>query len=261
MSLNGEERRKIILDLLSSSGKVNARHLSEKLEVSSETVRRDLDILEQEKKLKKVYGGAIKAFWSGAEPPFLQRAVRFENEKRRVGNKAGEYVEDNDVILIDVGTTTLQMLHSLCGKKDITVVTNSIPALTMLVDFKNSDRFSGHILFIGGEINAEQMTVSGPISEWVTDQLYVNKAFIATCGISLDCGLTSYDAREASLSRKLISKARQTFILADSSKIGVTNLYKFADLSEIDAVICDCDAPSEWKEGLRKKNVAWISAK
>lgn len=261
MSLNGEERRKVILDLLDACGKVNTKDLPERFSVSGETIRRDLDVLEQEKKLKKVYGGAIKVPWLDVEPPYLQRAARYQYEKSLIGQKAAEYVEDNDVILIDVGTTALQIIHFLDRKSNITIVTDSIPALTMLTEMKNSKTFDGHIFFIGGEVNTQQMTVSGRVSEKIMDELFVNKAFIATCGISLENGLTSYDSREASLSRKLIARARQTFVMADSSKIGITNLYKLADLSAVDAIICDTCAPHEWEEELDMKNVTWVVAK
>lgn len=260
MSLNGEERRKVILELLDTFGKVSAKDLPERFGVTGETIRRDLDALEQENKLKKVYGGAIKVSWPDMEPPYLQRAARYQQEKSLIGRKAAEFVEDNDVILIDVGTTTLQTISHLGKRSNITIVTDSVPALTLLIEMKNNKLYDGHIFFIGGEVNAQQMTVSGPFSEKCMDELFVNKAFIATCGISLNNGLTSYDSQEASLSRKLISRAKQTFVLADSSKIGTTNLYKLADLSSIDAIISDACAPSEWKEELEKRNVTWITA-
>lgn len=261
MSLNGEERRKVILEILDSCGKVNAKDLAERFGVSGETVRRDLDALEQEMKLKKVYGGAVNVSWSGIEPPYLQRSDSNRNEKSAIGRKAVEYLEENDVIFIDVGTTTLQMINFLDKKNNITIVTDSLPVLTMLTEMKNSQAFDGHIIFIGGEINTRQMTASGPIAERLMDELFVNKAFIATCGISLENGFTSYDSREASLSRKIISRARQAFVLADNSKIGVTNLYKLADLSSVDAVICDTNAPHEWEAVLEQNNVAWVAAK
>lgn len=260
MSLDGEERKKIISDILNEAGRISVKDLYERFGVSRETVRRDLDALESEKKLKKVYGGAVKITSSGQEPPYLQRSAVYENEKRRIGRKAAGLIDDNDVVFIDVGTTTLHIIPHLSEKRNVTVVTNSVPVLNMLIEMANSKRFDGSVFFVGGEINTEQMSSFGPIAETAMDNLYISKAFIPTCGVSIEFGLTSFDSREANFSRKLMLKSRQSFVLTDSSKLGIANLHRFADLSEIDVVICDSDAPEGWKEALDRKDVTWLIA-
>lgn len=259
MSLIAEERKEIILKLLDSSGKVKVNELVERFSVSSETVRRDLEGLALEKKLKKVYGGATKISASGIEPPYLNRFSKNSEQKELIGKIAAEFVEDNDVIAIDVGTTVLHMIPHICSKNNITVVTNSVPAINALIEKKNNDKFNGYILFIGGEINAKQMTVSGPISESMMKDLHVDKAFIAAGGITVSHGITNYDAREASLTKMLINNAKESMVLVDSTKVGVINLYKVADIFDTDVVICDNDVPEQWMEELRRKNVEWIS--
>ena len=260
MSLLAEERKNVILEIINANGKVKVNALVKKFNVSSETIRRDLDALEDENKLKKVYGGAIKISSAGVEPPYIKRFSKNELEKQLIGKKAADLVEDRDTIIIDVGSTAFNMVPFICEKKEITVITNSIPAMNLLIESKNNNRFHGKIIFIGGEINAEQMTVSGPISEKVMENLYVDKAFIAVGGMTLIQGITSYNTLEASLSERIIKKAKQVFVMADSSKIGAINLYKVSEIDVVDGIISDIDVPKEWKKILKEKNIHWITA-
>ncbi len=156
MSLVGEERKDVILNTLNLEGKVKTFELVEKLKVSSETVRRYLEELEAENKLKRVYGGAVKINLAREEPPHLKREELYADEKKRIGRAAASLVEDNDVIFIDDGTTTQQMIHFLLNKKNITVLAFSAPALYLLIDYKNKELFSGDVYFIGGKVNASQ---------------------------------------------------------------------------------------------------------
>ncbi|WP_026881155.1 DeoR/GlpR family DNA-binding transcription regulator [Clostridium akagii] len=259
MSLLSEERKIIIIELLDSHGKVKVNDLVKQFGVSSETIRRDLEALEIDEKLKKVYGGAIKISSSGVEPPYLQRFTKHENEKEKIGKLAADFVEDNDVIALDVGSTTLKMVPWICRKNNITVVTNSVPALNELIEKKNKQHFNGNIIFLGGEINSQQMTVSGPIAEDMLKNLYVDKAFVAAGGLTIVQGITSYDELEASLSRRIMSKSKEIMVLVDNSKIGVINLYKVADIDNADVIICDSELPEQWKEDMKIKNIVWVN--
>lgn len=259
MSLLSEERKRIVIELLNSHGKVKVNDLVERFGVSSETIRRDLEALELNKKLKKVYGGAIKISSAGVEPPYTQRFTNHENEKNIIGKLAASFVEDNDVIAIDVGSTTLKMIPWICSKNNITVVTNSVPALNALIEKKNKKHFIGNIIFLGGEINSQQMTVSGPLAESMLENLYVDKAFVAAGGLTIVQGITSYDELEASSSRKIMSKSKEIMVLVDNFKVGVINLYKVADIDQVDVIICDSDVPEQWKQSLKIKNVVWVN--
>ncbi|AOT69430.1 DeoR family transcriptional regulator [Geosporobacter ferrireducens] len=260
MSLLGEERKMIILNKLDIDGKVTVKELSKEFQVSTETIRRDLEILENEKRLKKVYGGAIKISFDGSEPPYNHRETLHIHEKRIIGKKAADIVQDNDMIVIDVGTTTLQIIHHLLHKNNLTVLINSIPALTLLLEYKQRGLFSGRIIFLGGEINAEQMTTFGSIAEKTLEAFYLDKAFIAVGGLSVKHGITSYDVQEGTLSRKLIMHAKEVIVMADHSKLGVRNFYRIVDIDAVHAVICDKEPPKEWQDDLNDKCITWITA-
>jgi len=260
VSLVGEERKEHILHLLNLHNKVRTHELVEHFEVSSETIRRYLEELEQENKLKRVYGGAVKFDLMREEPSPFNREVTKAEEKKRIGRAAAAMVRDNDVIVIDDGTTTLQMINYLANKRNLTVLTPSVPALSLLIEYKNKEMFSGDIYFIGGKINAKHYRTSGSVAESMMESFYVDKAFVAVDGLHPQSGLTSYDAERGLLVRKFMEHAAQTVALMDHTKNGKTHFYKISDLKEIHAVICDAEHPPEWNGDFEAIDTKWIVA-
>jgi DeoR/GlpR family transcriptional regulator of sugar metabolism len=119
MSLTYEDRRSTILQRLNTEGKVQVHHLSQLFNVSTETIRRDLDRLEKEGKLRKVYGGAVKIRMELVEPPFLKRTQMRKEEKAAIGKLAASLVEDNETIMLDNGTTTIEILPHLKDRHNL----------------------------------------------------------------------------------------------------------------------------------------------
>ncbi|CAB1245640.1 DeoR family transcriptional regulator [Ruminococcaceae bacterium BL-6] len=257
MSLEGEDRKAYILDMLDTMGKVKVNLLSEKLQVTPETIRRYLEELERENRIKRVYGGAVKVS-GGVELPYADRTIHNIDAKRKIGKSAARLVCDGELIVIDVGTTTLQMVQHILHRKNLVVVTSSFGALKELIQYRNSNAFSGRIIFVGGDINSRQMTVSGTLAEDFMENLYADKAFVSVAGFSLDGGLTSYDLNECTLTRKILHHAGQSIVLADQSKIGCRNHFKIGDLSVADKIICNAPAPAEWETALAQMGVEWI---
>ncbi|MCS7460964.1 DeoR/GlpR family DNA-binding transcription regulator [Paenibacillus doosanensis] len=260
MSLNGEERKQTILNLLQIQGKVRTPELVEQLEVSAETVRRYLEELEFENKLKRVYGGAIRIHFEREEPSHFKREVLHAEEKRRIGRAAADFVQDKDVIVLDDGTTALHMIEFLLGKQGITVLVSSVPALNLLIDYKNKGMFSGEIVFIGGRVNAAHYRVRGAAAQHFMSSFHVDKAFVVADGIRLDKGITSYDDERGLLSRMFLKQADQAIVLGDHSKIGSAHFFKMADLSEVDMIISDAAPPAEWREKLAEQGIHWVAA-
>lgn len=260
MSLVGEERKDYILNLLNLESKVKTGDLVERLKVSSETIRRYLEELEEENKLKRVYGGAVKYNLDREEASHFKREVTRAEEKRRIGRAAAMLVEDSDVIFVDDGTTTLQMIPYLQNKKHLTVMTTSIAALSLLIEHKNKDLFSGDIFFIGGRVDSVQFRTTGPIAETMVESFYADKAFITIDGIMMGKGITGFDAERGQLAKKLMEHSKQSIVLTDHSKFGNVQLYKIADLKEIDIIVSDVKAPKEWEAYLAEKDVVWIHA-
>ncbi len=243
--------------LLNEKGKVIASELARRFEVSTETIRRDLDDLEKDNKLKKVYGGAVRA-GAKVEPPMLERESTQVEAKRTIGGLAAQLVEDNDVIVLDEGSTVLQMIPFLEDKQQLTILTNSIPALMRLLEYQKRGTFDAKIILIGGVVNAQHLRATGPIAEKTMEDFYVNKSFISVDGISLKNGVTSYDYEKAMFTRKLIECSETAIVLADSSKIAKRTVARIVELQELHAVISDQAHPSDWSPQLKKMGLKWI---
>ncbi|MBI6874196.1 DeoR/GlpR family DNA-binding transcription regulator [Clostridium aciditolerans] len=255
-----DERKNLILYELDNYGKVSVTQLAKKFGVTTETIRRDLDALEAEYKLKRTHGGAIKISFDKREPSHIQKKDVYREEKQRIGNKAASLINDNDVIAIDAGTTTCEILYHIKNKKNITILLNTVAGLNIMIDLKNKGIFDGKIIFLGGEINADQLSCYGPISENLLNNFYVDKAFIGVGGVSLQNGLTGYDVNEANLSKKIMENAKEVIIVADHSKIGVRNFYKISDIEDVDVIVSDVEAPNEWNNSLNEYEIKWIKA-
>ncbi|MCM3630158.1 DeoR/GlpR family DNA-binding transcription regulator [Paenibacillus glycanilyticus] len=260
MSLVGEERKREILDIINDAGKVQTNDLVKRFRVSSETIRRYLEELEAENRLKRVYGGAVKMTLVYEELSHTKREVLRVDEKKRIGRAAAALVQDHDVIVIDDGSTTLQMIPYLLYKKNLTIITNSISGLNMIMDYQNKEMFSGEVFFIGGKIDPRHYRISGSLAEKFMESFFVNKAFISIDGIMPEQGITSFDSDRALLAQKMMHKSEQTIILTDSSKFGVNRLYKIADFAAIDVIVCEEECPSEWSLSLEQQQVNWITA-
>ncbi|MCM3631242.1 DeoR/GlpR family DNA-binding transcription regulator [Paenibacillus glycanilyticus] len=258
MSLAGEERRKRILEMLGIKGKVNVNELSQQFEVTTETIRRDLDDLEKSNKLKKVYGGAVK-LKTEIEPAYNEREIIHAEEKRAIGVLAAGLIEDNDVLVIDEGSTAMQIIHHLKDKHNLTILVCSIPTLTLLLDYQKNGEYDGRTIFIGGEVDPKHLRVSGPISEKMMEDFYVNKSFVSVDGVSLENGLTGYDYERALFTRKLMQCSQTTIVVADSSKIGKRTVARIADLSDVDYVVSNSEPPSGWTEKLQDRGVTWLA--
>ncbi|OAS18534.1 DeoR/GlpR family DNA-binding transcription regulator [Paenibacillus oryzisoli] len=241
MSLTYEDRRMRILNHLEMEGKVQVHHLSELLTVSTETVRRDLDRLEKEGKLRKVYGGAVKMRMEMVEPPFLNRVQMMKPEKAAIGQLAASLVQDGETIMLDNGTTTIEIVPFLSDKTKVTLITNSIPILNLAME-----TFRGRIIFAGGEVNQECRAVTGTLVDQLLDQFKVNKAFISAGGISLTDGITDFHLAEAVISRKMMQRAEECILVADHSKFGLSTFARVAKLEEISMLITDAGCPKEW---------------
>jgi DeoR/GlpR family transcriptional regulator of sugar metabolism len=261
MSLCALERKEFIVKKIHLEGKIRSDELVDELQVSFETIRRTLEELEKENKLKRVYGGAVKLTLDRMEPVYRQREHLYVTEKEKIGRAGAGLVQDNDVILIDDGTTPLQMIHYLTNTKGLTVITNSFPAVHCLQDYKNRGMFDGDIVVIGGMVNSHQDRVSGVLAERMLEGFHANKAFISIDGIQLKKGITSYDADRGSLVRKFIEHAEQTIVMTDHSKIGAVKMYKIADVREVDIIISDVEVPEAWADTLDRCDTTWMHAK
>ncbi|NJP94658.1 DeoR/GlpR transcriptional regulator [Nonomuraea sp. FMUSA5-5] len=229
-----EERQQEILRRARASGRVDVVTLAAELDVTTETIRRDLTALERAGVLRRVHGGAIPVERLGFEPALATRDEVMTAEKERIAKAALAELPEDGSVIIDAGTTTGRLVQVLPADRELTVVVNSPPLATVLAARPNL-----HVIMLGGRVRGKTLAT---VDDWALRPLaYLNVdvAFMATNGCSAARGLTTPDPAEAAIKRAMVKAAQRSVLLADHTKFGDTYLSTFAELSEIDVVITD----------------------
>jgi DeoR family fructose operon transcriptional repressor len=235
-----EERQQQILETARRDGRADVNVLAESLDVTPETVRRDLTVLERHGLVRRVHGGAIPVERLGFEPDVPTRSERLVTEKERIAKAALDEVPNEGAIVIDAGTTTLRLAELLPTDRELTVVTNSLQVGTIVSSRRNITTY-----IVGGRIRGRTMANTG---EWALQSLkglFVDVAFLGTNGLDVKRGLTTPDQAEAAVKRAFLHCARRTVVLTDHSKIGQVHFSHVADLGDIEKVITDSGLDEE----------------
>jgi DeoR family fructose operon transcriptional repressor len=229
-----EERQQHIVGLARAHGRVDVAELSSELSVTSETVRRDLTVLERQGVLRRVHGGAIPVERLGFEPGLAARDSVMTAEKERIAKAALHELPDEGAVLLDAGSTTSRLADLIPLDRQLTVVTNAVPVAVALATRSNIT-----VLLLGGRVRGRTLAA---VDSWALEalaQTYVDVAFMATNGVSAQRGLTTPDHAEAAVKRAMMQNARRTVLLADHTKVGVDHLARFGDLADVDTFITD----------------------
>ena len=240
------ERHERIIKLINTNRMVKVTELMKEFDVSIETVRRDLELLEKKGYLKRVYGGAIPNSPKGVEPSYTSREVSHLTEKTAIAEKVLELVEDRDTVVIDLGTTTLEAAKKLVSKEGLTVLTNSLPIATELIANE-----SFKIFLLGGQLRNRELATSGALSVDFLSHFRVDKAIIGPGGITAKNGITDYHFEEAQVRKKMIDIADTVIAVADYSKIGVSAFTQVCELNEVDIIVTDWNVSQKALQELR----------
>ncbi|WP_283136299.1 DeoR/GlpR family DNA-binding transcription regulator [Rhizohabitans arisaemae] len=229
-----EERRRRILALLDESEVLRPTEMAAELEVSAETIRRDLVLLEKDGVIRRVYGGAARArnLSRSAEPTRVERESLQQKAKDEIARICATLVGDTDTIFLDVGTTVLTWARQLPASFHGRVVTNSIGAATALAGRKEIDL---HI--IGGRIRHDELTSSGADAEEQVGRFFADKAFLGSGGVHPVAGLTDYHLDEIAVRNRMIDNATRVYVLADSTKLGHIALRKVCGWDRVTALV------------------------
>lgn len=227
-----QERYNVILEMLEMNKIVKVPELCEKFNVSIETVRRDLEFLEQEGKLKRVYGGAVLNNKSSAEPSYSTRSTKNAKEKVTIGKKTAELISDGETLMIDLGTTTLEVARHLKNKKNLTVITNCMTIAQELVDVPTF-----RVILPGGILRPNELALSGFISEQFMKEFNVDKTIIGVGGITIETGVSDYHLEETRVRKIMIDKGKQIIAVADHSKFGIKALVNVCSINEVDVIV------------------------
>ena len=217
------KRKQLILEKVTKDKFVSLEYLVKALDTSESTVRRDLDELESERKLRRVHGGAESLHFLQEEESNQEKSIKNIQEKTRIAQKAASLIQEYDVIFIDAGTTNELLVNEL-HDPSVTVVTNSIHHATKLVE-RNIPT-----VIIGGVVKRSTDASIGGVALNQIGQLNFDKAFIGMNGID-DGFFTTPDMEEGAVKRAILENAKRTYVLADASKLGQTSFAKVAPVS------------------------------
>src|SRR5690349_171163 len=236
------QRRLQISELVREHGSVQVTSLAKRFGVSMQTVRKDLRFLSDRGVMARAYGGAIDSKVVGGpatEAPYEAKRTSHLEEKRRIGQRAAALVKAGDTIVIDSGTTGIQLAEAL-PNVEVTVVTNDFGVLSSLAPKSNIN-----IVMLGGELRRKSMSFYGGLTVEALDALHVDKLFLGVDGFDLERGITTHYEPEALLNRKMVEAARTVVCIADSSKFGKVCLHRIIPVSAMHTLITDTDAPDE----------------
>jgi len=258
--MSKEERRSQILEILARDGQITVSDISELFDVSAMTARRDLQELGRNGLLRRVHGGAIISLGRSYEPPYEMRAGHNKGAKAAIGRAAAELVFDGDSIALDVGSTTLEIVPALQGKRNLTILTASLP-----IAFEISSRLSLNsdvrLILAGGIVRPGELSMVGHIAQRTYSDFFVDKAFIGVGGFSLQDGLTEYNVEDALVKQAFIRGAQRKIVVVDGRKFGRTTFAKIAPLSMIDTVVTDSSAPQKTLDEALEMGIEVILAK
>lgn len=253
--LFAEERKALILRLVQEERKVTVAELAKRFDVTGATVRTDLRELEQSGLLTRTHGGAIEKTKTGFEPDSRRREVQNLQAKQRIGQAALALIEDGDTIVLDTGTTTLELARCLNQRKNITVVTNDIVIAQVLEDMA-----SVNVIFMGGLLRKGFHCTIGIHGRAIMEGLTVDKAFMGANGFTVTKGATTPDVQHAETKRLMIAISAKTILLCDRTKLGRVSLAQFLPSNQIEVLVTDGMVEKERKQ-IERAGIELIVAK
>jgi DeoR/GlpR family transcriptional regulator of sugar metabolism len=244
-----------ILSTLQRDGTVTVERLSETLEVSLVTIRRDLDLLEQQGLLRRKHGGAVSIEPLFYEPfkndrSFQAQVEKQANEKRRIGRAAASLIERGETIVLTPGTTTTEVIRGLPLNHDITVVTN-----TVNVAMELSKRKDLKIFVTGGHLQGDWFSLVGPTAEQALSQVLITTAFIGADGIDAKWGASCFSPDEAHLNSVMVKRSRRRVAVVDHGKFGVVTAWRICPTTDLNILVTDTGATPAVVEPFEKAGV------
>lgn len=249
------ERQKQILFLLSKQGRLSVAEIVEQFSVSEATARRDLESLSSEGKVQRVHGGAIAVEQAPPELPILERENEQTNEKVCVGRVAAELIADNESVFLGSGTTVLEVAKNLRDRKNLTVITNSLPVLNALAGLKEIT-----VISLGGQLRDSELSFIGHITEQALAEIRVDKVVMGTRGISLEHGLTNDYLQETLTDRAILKIGREVIIVADHTKVKRVSTVLLAPLDTVHVFVTNEQADRKFIQSLKKQHIKVVLA-
>lgn len=247
------QRKKLILEKLALSGQVQSRQLSEDFGVSEDTVRRDLRELAAEGQLQRVHGGALPA--SAATATFGERKTLQLDSKRAVARKGASLIEAGQVVIIDGGTTTSEMIACMPRDRAFTVITHSPGIAVGLADYPLIE-----VIMIGGRLYKHSLVAVGASTIEAMANMRADIFFMGVTGVHAEAGLSTGDYEESSVKRALAARAAETIVLASAEKINRASAWVIGDIALVNTLVVEASTDDAELERFAAKGVVIIKA-
>ncbi|GAA1390948.1 DeoR/GlpR family DNA-binding transcription regulator [Luteococcus peritonei] len=238
-----EERRKLLVQLARSEGRLSVSGASAHFGVTPETIRRDLEVLDRQGLLRRVHGGAMPAdFLPLGDLALVDRENSAAEQKERIAQAAVAHLPEQPYasILLDAGTTTSRLAQLLPADSHLAVFTHSVPIAANL-----SVRYAGEVELLGGRVKGITQACVGAGTVARLEELRVDVAFVGTNGITPGHGFSTPDGEEGAVKARMVRNARRVIVLADSRKFDVEATHSFARLEDVDVIITDALTPDQ----------------
>lgn len=245
--LSSEERQRLLLELAREHGRVRVVEAAETLGVTPETIRKDLNGLQEGGLIRRVHGGGVLVETLAYEPRLSARTEQMD-QKRRIAHAALSEVPPGGAIFIESGSTTQLLAEMLPGDRSLVVVTNSLPTGMQL-----STRPNLTLVILGGRVRGVTLGTIDGLAIRNLAEMNIDVAFLGTNALSIDKGLTTPDVGEAEMKRAALHCANRRVLLADSTKIGRVSFFRYGGLDDVDMLITDSDADAETRARLESR--------
>ena len=245
------QRKQLILEKLGAEGQVQSKALSILFDVSEDTIRRDLRELAAEGRLQRVHGGALPS--SSAIAPFAERQSVKMDAKKRVARKGAQLISSGQVVIVDGGTTTSELITFFPPDLPITVVTHSPSIALGLVDHPSIE-----VILIGGRLYKHSIVAVGAAAIEGIANIHADLFFMGVTGIHPDAGLTTGDFEEACIKRAFSGRAAETVVLASPEKINTASSFVIGDVSSVNTIVVEDGTDKDWIRAVSEKGVSVV---
>lgn len=250
------DRRNKIEELIQKNKSVLVPELAKLFDVTTETIRGDLEKLEKQGVLIRTYGGATLVEGSETDMSVSDRDVINFEGKQRIGKRAAGIIKDGETIFLDSSTSSLHIARNIKTKKSLTVITNSERIINELYSCEGI-----RVISTGGLLFTRNMSYMGRIAEkTIRDNYFANKVFFSCRGLTLSRGFTESNESEAEIKKAMIDCSESVFALCDHTKIGKIGVSVISDFKRIDTIITDTRMTDEWSSRLAENDINLIEA-
>jgi DeoR/GlpR family transcriptional regulator of sugar metabolism len=249
------ERQHELIRLLERQGRLSVAEICAAYSVSEATARRDLDALAGQGLLQRVHGGAITVRRADPEMPMLDRRQEQADEKRRIGLAAAQLVQDGETAFLGSGTTVLELARHLRSRRNLTIITNSLPVVNTLAGLPEIS-----VIVVGGMLRDSELSFIGHIAEQALAEVRADKVIIGVRALSLEHGLTNDYLPETLTDRAILAVGREVILVADHTKLGAVAPAVLAPLTSVHTLVTDSQINAEFLGALREHGTRVIVA-